>query len=151
MPTITSLSPNSGPTSGGVNVIVTGAGFAAPWTVRFGTTTTTFTINVDHQIASIAPAGAVQVTATSSEVTSNGVCYVAIPALNSISPSRGIAAGGTTAQLHRDWPFNRHCGSYRLQHRRYLVRRRTGRPAYCARLDGDGDGTAHCRHGGCDR
>jgi len=104
MPTITSLSPTSGPTSGGTNVIVTGTGFTGPLTVRFGTTATTFTINSATQITAIAPAGSagtVQVTVTSSEGTSNGVSYsyVAIPALSSISPSGGPTSGGSTVIL----------------------------------------------------
>ncbi|MFX0578981.1 IPT/TIG domain-containing protein [Nocardia nepalensis] len=104
MATISSLSPTSGPTSGGMSVIVTGTGFTGPLTVQFGTTATTFTIDSDTQITAITPvgsAGTVQVTVTSSEGTSNGVAYtyLAVPSLSSISPSQGATSGGTSVVL----------------------------------------------------
>ncbi|MFD6356924.1 IPT/TIG domain-containing protein, partial [Nocardia tengchongensis] len=104
MPTITSLSPTSGPVTGGTSVTITGTGFTGPITVRFGTTATTFTLDSPTQITAIAPAGSVgtvQVTVTTSAGTSNGVSYtyLAVPALISISPSQGTTAGGTTVTL----------------------------------------------------
>ncbi|MEU6582888.1 IPT/TIG domain-containing protein, partial [Nocardia sp. NPDC046763] len=57
MPTITSLSPTSGPTTGGTSVTITGTGFTGPTTVLFGTTATTFTLDSATQITAIAPAG----------------------------------------------------------------------------------------------
>jgi hypothetical protein len=104
MPTITSLSPNSGPTTGGTSVIVTGTGFTGPLTVRFGTTATTFTIDSATQITAIAPAGSpgtVQVTVTTSAGTSDGAAYtyLPVPSLNSISPGQGTISGGTTVTL----------------------------------------------------
>ncbi|MFE9324952.1 IPT/TIG domain-containing protein [Nocardia sp. NPDC052278] len=104
MPTITSISPTSGPTTGGTSVTITGTGFTGPTTVRFGTTATTFTLDSPTQITAIAPAGSVgtvQVTVTTSAGTSNGVpyTYLAVPALSGISPSQGSTAGGTTVTL----------------------------------------------------
>ncbi|WP_051133431.1 IPT/TIG domain-containing protein [Nocardia paucivorans] len=104
MPTITSLSPTSGPTTGGTPVTITGTDFIGPLTVRFGGTATAFTIDSTTQITAIAPAGAagtVQVTVTTSAGTSNGVdyTYIAVPALNSISPNQGPTSGGTTVTL----------------------------------------------------
>ncbi|MCP2280467.1 IPT/TIG domain-containing protein [Nocardia amikacinitolerans] len=104
MPTITSISPTSGPTTGGTSVTITGTGFAGPTTVRFGTTATTFTLDSSTQITAIAPAGSVgtvQVTVTTSAGTSNGVpyTYLAVPALSSINPGQGSTAGGTTVTL----------------------------------------------------
>ncbi|MET9024106.1 IPT/TIG domain-containing protein [Nocardia sp. NPDC004168] len=105
MPTITSLSPTSGPTTGGTSVTITGTGFGGPTTVRFGSTATTFTLDSATQITAVAPAGSVgtvQVTVTNSGGTSNGLpyTYVAVPALNSITPNQGSTAGGTTVTLN---------------------------------------------------
>ncbi|MGQ4596623.1 IPT/TIG domain-containing protein [Nocardia sp. R6R-6] len=103
MPTITSLSPISGPTSGGNSVTITGTGFTGPTTVRFGTTATTFTLNSSTQITAIAPpgSGTVQVTVSNAGGTSNGVpyTYVQVPALTSLSPTGGPTAGGTVVTL----------------------------------------------------
>ncbi|WP_218022503.1 IPT/TIG domain-containing protein, partial [Nocardia amamiensis] len=103
-PTITSISPTSGPTTGGNSVTITGTGFTGPLTVRFGSTATTFTVNSSTQITAIAPAGSagtVQVTVTGFQGTSNGVSYtyIAVPSLSSISPNKGPTSGGTTVTL----------------------------------------------------
>lgn len=95
-PTITSLSPTSGPTSGGASAGVTGTGFAGPLIVWLGAAATTFTVDSDTQITAISPAGTAQITATSSEGISNRGC-IAISALNSIRPCPGFAVGGTRA------------------------------------------------------
>ncbi|UAK31851.1 IPT/TIG domain-containing protein [Nocardia asteroides] len=105
MPTITSLSPASGPTSGGNSVLITGAGFSGvgPLTVYFGTAATTFTIDSPTRITAIAPpgTGTVQVTVTTTGGTSNGFtyAYLAVPSLSSVSPHSGPAAGGNTVVL----------------------------------------------------
>jgi hypothetical protein len=103
MPTITSLSPTSGPTTGGTSVTITGTGFSGPATVLFGGTATTFTIDSTTQITAIAPAGTgtVQVTVTPPDGVSNEVSYtyLAVPVLNSINPGQGPTAGGTTVTL----------------------------------------------------
>ncbi|WP_245714162.1 IPT/TIG domain-containing protein, partial [Nocardia vaccinii] len=104
VPTITSISPTSGPTAGGNNVTITGTGFTGPLTVRFGTTATTFTVNSATQITAVAPAhtaGTVQVTVTGSGGTSNGLAYTyaAAPTLTSITPTSGTVTGGTTVVL----------------------------------------------------
>ncbi|MGA6206400.1 IPT/TIG domain-containing protein [Nocardia testacea] len=104
MPTITSLSPTSGPTTGGTSVTITGTGFTGPTTVRFGATATTFTLDSPTQITAIAPggsAGATPVTVTTAQGTSNAVSYtyLAVPTLSSVSPGQGSTAGGTTVTL----------------------------------------------------
>ncbi|WP_283779602.1 IPT/TIG domain-containing protein [Nocardia sputi] len=102
-PTITSLSPAFGPASGGNSVVITGTGFTGPATVRFGSTTTTFTIDSPTRITAIAPpgTGTVQVTVTTTGGTSNGFtyAYLAVPSLFSVSPHSGPAAGGNTVVL----------------------------------------------------
>jgi hypothetical protein len=103
-PTITSLSPTSGPATGGTSVTITGTNFAGFLTVQFGTTATTFTVNSDTQLTAVAPAGtagAVQVTVGNSDGTSNAVAYtyLAVPALTAISPNQGLSTGGTAVTL----------------------------------------------------
>ncbi|MBF6296968.1 IPT/TIG domain-containing protein [Nocardia amamiensis] len=103
MPTITSLSPTSGPTSGGNSVVISGSGFTGPTTVRFGTTATTFTMDSPSQITAIAPpgTGTVQVTVSNAGGTSNGFpyTYAQVPSLTSLTPTGGPAAGGTPVIL----------------------------------------------------
>ncbi|WP_201297900.1 IPT/TIG domain-containing protein [Nocardia sp. CY41] len=104
MPTITSITPTSGPTTGGTSVTITGTGFTGPLTVRFGSTATTFTIDSAIQLTAIAPAGSagpVQVTVSDSSGTSNGATYtyLAVPSLSSIAPGQGSTSGGTTVTL----------------------------------------------------
>ncbi|MEU6582437.1 IPT/TIG domain-containing protein [Nocardia sp. NPDC046763] len=103
MPTITAISPPSGPASGGNPVVITGSGFTGPDTVQFGATATTFTINSDTQITAIAPpgTGTVQVTVSNAGGTSNGASYTyaAVPSLIFIAPITGPTAGGTTVTL----------------------------------------------------
>ncbi|NQE67706.1 IPT/TIG domain-containing protein [Nocardia gamkensis] len=101
MPTITAITPTSGPTTGGTSVTIAGTGFTGPLTVRFGSTATTFTIDSAIQITAVAPAGSagpVQVTVSDSSGTSNGATYtyLAVPALNSIAPGQGPTGTSVT-------------------------------------------------------
>ncbi|WP_227997805.1 IPT/TIG domain-containing protein [Nocardia australiensis] len=105
MPTITSLSPTSGPASGNTSVTITGTGFVPiVLDVTFGGVATTFTVDSSTQITAIAPpgSGTVQVTvSTSSGGPSNGVpyTYLPVPSLTSVSPTQGPFAGGNTVTL----------------------------------------------------
>ncbi|MBL9132848.1 MAG: cadherin-like beta sandwich domain-containing protein, partial [Verrucomicrobiaceae bacterium] len=57
-PTITSVSPASGPIAGGTTVVITGTGFTGATAVNFGTTPATgFTVNSPTQITATLPAG----------------------------------------------------------------------------------------------
>ncbi|MEU4345259.1 IPT/TIG domain-containing protein, partial [Nocardia sp. NPDC023852] len=102
-PTITSLSPSSGPPSVFNTVVITGSGFTGPTTVRFGSTATTFTMDSPTQITAIAPpgTGTVPVTVTTAGGTSNAVTYTYLttPTLTSVVPNSGPAAGGNTVVL----------------------------------------------------
>lgn len=105
-PTVTSITPSVGPTSGSTTVIITGAGFAdAPGTgaVKFGATTASYTINSDTQITATAPGGSgtVDVTVTtpggtSAITASDQYVYAPAPTVSSITPTAGRTAGGTT-------------------------------------------------------
>ncbi len=110
LPTVSSLSPTSGPTSGGTTVTITGTGFStAPGTgaVKFGGTSADYDIISDTQITATAPAGAagtVDITVTTPGGTSTTTAgdqftYVALPTLSSVSPNTGPTAGGTSVTL----------------------------------------------------
>lgn len=75
--TITSISPNSGPTAGGTSVVITGThftGLSGTSAVRFGSQdATSYTVNSSTQITAIAPAaseGLVDITVTGTYGTS---------------------------------------------------------------------------------
>jgi hypothetical protein len=79
VPTVTGVSPTSGPTAGGTSVTITGTGFTGATAVKFGTTSApTFTVNSATQITATAPAGTgtVDVTVT----TPGGTSAVNAPA-----------------------------------------------------------------------
>ena len=103
-PTLTTISPNQGPASGGTSVTLTGTTLTTATAVRFGTTNAaSFTVLSDTTIVATAPAGsgAVQVTVVTSGGTSNGLTYTyrAVPTLSSLTPNQGTAAGGTSVTL----------------------------------------------------
>ncbi|MFI5635769.1 IPT/TIG domain-containing protein [Streptomyces sp. NPDC051664] len=86
LPTLTGLSPNQGPPTGGTTVTLTGSNLGDVTAVRFGTTAAAFTIVSATQITATAPtgsAGAVQVTVTSPGGTSAGLTYtrIALPGI----------------------------------------------------------------------
>ena len=59
-PTVTKLAPKSGPAAGGTLVTITGKGFSAPATVKFGAASaTSVTVKSSTSITAVAPAGAV--------------------------------------------------------------------------------------------
>lgn len=104
-PTITSISPNQGPTAGGTTVTITGTGFTGATTVGFGFTHATFTVNSDTQITATAPAGTVGPVAVF-VITSFGISnedktytYVTTPTITNVSPNGGTVAGGTSVTI----------------------------------------------------
>jgi hypothetical protein len=71
-PTVSSVSPNAGPTAGGTGVTITGTNLSGATAVKFGTTSAAITGNTATQITAIAPAGTgtVDVTVTTPGGTS---------------------------------------------------------------------------------
>ena len=69
---VTSLSPTSGPSLGGTQVTIAGAGFTGATQVTFGGAPATFTVNSDTQITAISPGGqgTVDVIVTTPQATS---------------------------------------------------------------------------------
>ncbi|WP_324199149.1 IPT/TIG domain-containing protein [Nocardia amamiensis] len=104
-PTLTSVSPNAGPATGGNTVTLTGTNLTGTTAVRFGTkAAVSFAVVSASQITAVIPAGtagAVTVTVTTAGGTSNsvGYTYVAAPTLTSVVPNSGPVAGGNTVTL----------------------------------------------------
>ncbi len=106
-PTITSISPTSGPTAGGTTVTITGSGFTGATSVDFGSVgATSFNVVSDTQVSAISPPGTstVDVTVTtpngiSATSTADKFTYQAAPTITSISPTSGPTAGGTTVTI----------------------------------------------------
>ncbi|KAB8066534.1 IPT/TIG domain-containing protein [Janthinobacterium violaceinigrum] len=106
-PVVSSISPTSGPATGGTTVTISGTNFSGLMAVTFGgTAATAFTFNSATQITATAPAGTgtVDVRVTTSGGTSatgaaDQFTYVGAPVVSSISPTAGPAAGGTTVTI----------------------------------------------------
>ncbi|MFB7779511.1 IPT/TIG domain-containing protein [Streptomyces bauhiniae] len=108
VPVVTAVTPDSGPTSGGTSVIITGTGFTSASAVRFGSTSAmSFTVNSATQITAVTPAGSpggVPVTVTTaggtSAVSPDAYFFYAAPAvLSAADPGQGPVAGGTVVTL----------------------------------------------------
>jgi hypothetical protein len=107
-PTVTGISPASGPAAGGTSVTITGTGFAAGATVTLGGVAATgvTVVNATSITATTAAhAGAVvNVVITNPDTQSgtltNGFTYVnPAPTLTSIAPSSGLTTGGLAITL----------------------------------------------------
>ncbi|GKQ53295.1 hypothetical protein BRSPCE3_41500 [Bradyrhizobium sp. Ce-3] len=106
-PTVTSISPATGPTTGGTTVTITGTGFTGATAVKFGATSATgFTVNSATSITVTSPAGTgtVDVTVTTAVGTSaasaaDQFTYASPPTVTSVSPGSGPAAGGTSVAV----------------------------------------------------
>ncbi len=107
-PTLTAVSPVSGPTSGGTAVTLTGQNFASGATVSFGGVAATSVVVVSAtQITAKTPAhaqGSVNVVVTNpdgqSATLAGGFTFGApAPILTGVSPTTGLTAGGTAVTL----------------------------------------------------
>jgi hypothetical protein len=108
LPTVTGLSPTSGPTGGSTSVTVTGTNFSNVEGVSFGSVAASFTVNSATSITAVAPfasAGTVDVTVTTSAGTSAAVSadhytYTGTaPTVSAVSPASGSTLGGTQVVL----------------------------------------------------
>jgi hypothetical protein len=104
VPTVTSISPSSGPLAGGTSVTITGTNFTGTTGVNFGSNNALgFTVNSATQITATSPAnsaGTVDITVTTTLGTNTNssadkFTYVAAPTVTGISPSSGSTTGGT--------------------------------------------------------
>jgi hypothetical protein len=108
-PTVASVSPTSGPVTGGTQVTITGTGFSTVHGVKFGTTTAqSYTVRSVTQIVASSPVhasgtvGITVVTAGGTTLTTNADHFkftVSVPAVSAISPASGAASGGTTVTV----------------------------------------------------
>jgi hypothetical protein len=102
-PTVTNVNPNTGPTSGGTSVTITGTNFFSVTAVSFGSNAAaSFTVNSPTQITATSPAGVgtVDVTVTtaggtSATSTADQFAYVPAPAptVTNINPNTGPTSG----------------------------------------------------------
>ena len=104
-PTITGISPISGPITGGTTVIITGTNLTTATAVKFGATNAaSYTVNSATQVTATSPAGSagtihLAVTTaggTSATGSSDQFTYFATPTITGISPTSGLTAGGTS-------------------------------------------------------
>ena len=82
-PTLTTVLPGQGPSSGGTSVTLTGTQLTTATAVMFGSApSTSYTVLSDSSIVAVAPAGTgtVQVTVTTGGGTSNGLAYTFVSA-----------------------------------------------------------------------
>jgi len=107
-PTVTSISPTSGPTAGGTSVTLTGTHFTGATDVKFGATNATgFTVNSATSITATSPAGSAStvditvttVGGTSATSSADQFTYVAPPTVTAVTPNGGPLAGGTSVTL----------------------------------------------------
>ncbi len=106
-PTISGVSPNRGPTSGGSTVTITGSDLSAIAAVKFGSASaTSFKVNSQSSLTAVAPpgTGVVDVTVLDAEATSPVVpadrfSYVPPPTVLSVTPAGGGEAGGSEVTI----------------------------------------------------
>ncbi|WP_329039919.1 IPT/TIG domain-containing protein [Streptomyces sp. NBC_00178] len=103
-PSLLSVSPAAGPTSGGTGVVLTGAGLTGATAVTFGSTpATSYTVDSATRITAVTPpgTGSVACTVTGPGGTSNSVIYtyLAAPTLTVLSPAQGPTDAGTSVTL----------------------------------------------------
>lgn len=109
-PTVTAISPSSGPASGGTSVTITGTNFTAATKVQFGTgnLAPSFTVVSATKITAVSPAHAIGTphvfvtTPVGMSVAGNADKFTykePLPAVTGVSPKSGPAAGGATVVL----------------------------------------------------
>ncbi|HEY7337758.1 MAG TPA: IPT/TIG domain-containing protein [Bryobacteraceae bacterium] len=106
LPTVSGVSPNSGPATGGTNVTITGGNFAAGAAVTFGGGAASNVVVVNATtITATTPAGAGVVTVTVanpgglSGSLAGGFTYISPPTVSGVAPNGGPVAGGTAVTI----------------------------------------------------
>jgi hypothetical protein len=106
-PTVSAVSPTSGPAAGGTAVTITGTGFVSGATVSIGgSTATSVVFSSSTSLTATTPAhaaGLVNAVVTNPDTQSgsgtNLFTFVAAPTVSAVSPSGGALAGGTTVTI----------------------------------------------------
>jgi hypothetical protein len=107
LPTVTSVTPSSGPVTGGTSVTIEGTRFKNVRSVEFGSTNaTSFMVKSKKSITAISPAGAVgtvDVTVTirgkRSSTPISADQFEFTPTVTGVSPNTGPPAGGTPVTI----------------------------------------------------
>ncbi len=105
-PTISSLTPATGPTAGGNTITIHGTGFSTATSVSFGSAQATPTVVNDTQLVVAVPAGTAAGAITIGVTTSGGSVtatttyqYVDTPTLEALSPNAGPTTGGNAVTI----------------------------------------------------
>jgi hypothetical protein len=107
-PTVTNVSPASGPAAGGTSVTITGTNFTGASSVKFGATNAaSFTVDSATQITATSPAhaaGTVDITVTTTGGTSatnanDQFTFIGAPTVTSVNPTAGPTGGGTSVTI----------------------------------------------------
>ena len=107
-PSVTAISPSSGPVTGGTAVTISGRGFAGATAVSFGSTAAaSFTVVSDTQVVASTPAlpsGIVDVTVTTAYGTSaagpaDRFRAIGPPSVARVAPNQGSFLGGTAVTI----------------------------------------------------
>ena len=110
-PTVTTVTPNSGPTTGGTSVTIAGTNFVSGANVTFGgTSATNVSVTSSTSLTAVTPAhsaGAVNVAVINpdgqSGTKTNGYTYTTpsapAPTVTGVSPNTGSTAGGTSVTI----------------------------------------------------
>lgn len=106
IPVITTISPSTGPVSGGNTVTITGSYFNNMTAVKFGANAaTSFTADSRTQITATVPAGVagnanvVVTSATTGNSVGKPYTYLGPPTVSTVTPANGTTAGGTTVTI----------------------------------------------------
>jgi hypothetical protein len=105
VPSVTSVTPASGPTAGATAVTIKGSGFKAGAKVQIGNLATSVTVVSATEITAktaATAAGSYEVVVTDTYGTSTGgpsYTYVAPPSVTSVTPTSGTSAGGTVVTV----------------------------------------------------
>ncbi len=100
-PTVSDVSPGSGPIAGGTQVLVTGSNFVSGAKVEIGGVASAVEVVSETELKAVTPANAVgpeEVVVTTAGGESTGgpsYTYMPSPAVSSINPASGPSAGGT--------------------------------------------------------
>jgi alpha-tubulin suppressor-like RCC1 family protein len=106
-PTVTSISPTTGPSTGGTTVTITGSHLSEATAVTFGgTNAASFTAESPTTVTAVSPAGGgvvdVQVTTplgTSAPTAGDRFTYQLPPKITQVAPNSGPTAGGTATTI----------------------------------------------------
>jgi len=106
-PVVSSVSPNTGSTSGGTVITIVGAGLTGATSVSFGDKSVQPTVVSDDKVVVTSPpnpAGVVHLRVTtpigtSAETPNDNFTYVASPTVTGISPTSGPITGGTVVTI----------------------------------------------------